>query len=70
MATMGRKPRDVDVPRLVADYLGGMSVRECAAAHGVSYGTVYKRFQDTKTPMRPRGVNLKRSTKTGGDVAP
>jgi hypothetical protein len=37
------------------DYYAGSSIRNLAARHGLSYGTVHTLLGEAETTMRPRG---------------
>ncbi|WP_103338190.1 helix-turn-helix domain-containing protein [Amycolatopsis sp. CA-126428] len=58
MPTSGRGIRcDLDVDEVVAQYEAGQTVREVAAAQGVSYGKVYRLLAEAGVRMRPRGLS-------------
>jgi hypothetical protein len=56
MPTSGRGIRcDLDVGEVIGQYEAGQTVRQVAAAHGVSYGKAYRLLVDAGVKMRPRG---------------
>jgi hypothetical protein len=56
MPTTGRGIRcDLDVGEVIGQYEAGQTVREVAAAHGASYGKIYRLLSDAGVKFRPRG---------------
>ena len=55
---MPKNDRETDARLVAREYeQGGLSVREIAAAYGLSYGKVHKLLAEQNVRMRPRGGN-------------